>query len=98
MSRKSEHGYRRLLRIIVSPRCSPNRRRKCLPTDAFIASLEQGLRHRLKPEKPGPKPQERNHFTGGLFDELERNWVNSPRNSALDKLSSEFLCAIHLLE
>jgi hypothetical protein len=56
--------------------------RKCLPTDAFVASLEQGLRRRLKPEKPGPKPQERNHFTGGLFDELERNWVNCPRNSA----------------
>jgi len=39
------------------------------------------LRRRLKPEKPGPKPQERNHFTGDLFDELERNWVNCPRSS-----------------
>ena len=44
-----------------------------LGTDAFVESLEQRLRCRLKPGKPGPKPREHDHFTGDLLDDLERN-------------------------
>jgi putative transposase len=43
-----------------------------LGTDAFVESLEQRLRRPLKRQKPGPKPHERDRYTGDLFDERER--------------------------
>ena len=44
-----------------------------LGTDAFVESLEQRLRRPFKRQKPGPKPHERDRYTGDLFDERERN-------------------------
>lgn len=40
-----------------------------LGTDAFVESLEQRRRRRVKRAKPGPKPRERDRFTGDRFDE-----------------------------
>ena len=42
-------------------------------SDSFVESLERQLARSLKRKKPGPKPQERDHYTADLFGERERN-------------------------
>ena len=44
-----------------------------LGSDAFVESLERHLARSLKRKKPGPKPQERDRYTGDMFGEGERN-------------------------
>jgi len=44
-----------------------------LGSDAFVESLERRLARSLKPNKPGPKPQQRDRNTLDLFDDAKRN-------------------------
>jgi len=44
-----------------------------LGSDAFVESLERRPARSLKRRKPGPKPQERDRYTGDLFGEGERD-------------------------
>jgi len=44
-----------------------------LGADAFVESLERLLARSLKRQKPGPKTQERDRYTGDLFSDGEQN-------------------------
>jgi putative transposase len=44
-----------------------------LGSETIVESLERQWARSLKRKKPGPKPQERDPFTGDLFDEEGQN-------------------------